>query len=291
MKAALYIYRANHSQFNTVWGAYDFPWPYRLFENTARQLRGEEQRRITEIYVSAFLDATLRGNSSYTPIFRDYRLIENWLPKTAYISRFQDSSFRIISDFDDDIDPETTTVEGGKIEGRNLSEWCEQDIDYHYYTPYGSRSNRVVYVKWESKENNTPTYGLKLPQKKVKSWRLRPEDALVFSIACPDQQSVPDLSIEVSDENGGSARLPFSSVFTLTTLRSRLTRLGMMEEPSPQVVLQTISIPLSRFVKTNPLFEPKKLQKIDFIFDRSSSGAVFLDDIGIDQRPTRAQAG
>ena len=149
----------------------------------------------------------------------------------------------------------------------------------------------MVSLKWESKENNTPTYGLKLPQKKVKSWRLKPEDMLVFSMAVPDQQSVPDLSIEVNDENGRAAQLPFSSVFTLTPLRSRLTRLGMMEEPSPQVVLQTISIPLSRFVEINPLFEPKKLRKIDFIFDRSSSGAVFLDDIGIDQRPTRAQMG
>ena len=283
MKAALYIYRANHSQFNTVWGVYDFPWPHRLFENTATQLRGEEQRQIAKIYVSAFLDATLRGKRSYIPIFRDYRLIKKWLPETAFISRFQDSSFHIISDFDDDIDPAMTTVEGGKIIGQNLAEWYEQDIDYHYYMAYGSRSNRVVFLKWESMGNNVPIYGLKLPQKKVKSWRLKPEDMLVFSIAFPDQQSVPDLSIEVSDEKGGSARLPLSRVFTLTPLRSHLTRLGMIEEPSPQIFLQTISIPLVRFTDINPSFNLRQLQSIDFRFDRSGSGAVFLDDIGVNQ--------
>ncbi len=283
IKAALYIYRANHSQFNTAWGIYDFPWPYRIFENIATQLSGDEQRQIVKIYVSAFLDATLRSEHRYIPIFRDYRFAGSWLPKTAYISRFQDSTFHIISNFDEDIDPETTTITRGRITGLHFSQWHEQDIDPHYYLPYGSRCNRVVSLSWEA-TGSTPVYKFKLPITMAEAWRLKPNDMFVFSIALPYQQPLPALNIELTDIDGISAKLPLNQVFSLQMpLRSHLTKLNLLEEPSPQIVLQTISIPLSRFVDLNPSFDPGKLQTISFLFDPGRAGTVFLDDVGLDQ--------
>jgi hypothetical protein len=283
MKAALYIYRANHSQFNTTWGEYDFPWPYRIFENTSKQLNGDEQRQIVQIYVSAFLDATLRGELRYTSIFRDYRVIGNWLPKTAYISRFQDSMFRAISNFDEDIDPGTTTVAGGTITGKNFSHWYEQDIDPHYYLPYGSRSNRVVSLRWDSPIGLTPSFRFQLPQRELKSWKIKPRDTLMFSIAFLENQQSPDINIELTDDAGTYVQLPLKVIFPLQMpLLSYLTKLNILEDPTPQIVLQTISIPLSRFMDLNPSFNLNNLATINFLFDSSSSGTVFIDDVGID---------
>jgi hypothetical protein len=119
----------------------------------------------------------------------------------------------------------------------------------------------------------------------LKSWKLQPSDMLVFSIAFPDQQQSFDMSIELTDAGGIYVRLPLKEVFALQMpLRSYLTTLNVLEEPSPQIVLQTISIPLSRFVDLNPSFNLENLQTISFLFDPSNSGAVLVDDIGIDKK-------
>ena len=225
-KSALYISRANHSQFNSDWGIYDFPWPYRLLSDTAAHLSGEKQRYIAKLYVAAFLDATMRGDTRYIPLFRDYHLIESWLPKTAYISRYQDSSFRAVADFDEDIDPETTTIPGGTIIGKNLERWHEQDIDYHYFLPFGSRSNRVVSVSWQANKGETPMLGFRLPAMGKGTLKMKPKNKLMFSILYPDQQVLPNVNIQLTDTQGRSSRLPLNSVFKLQRpLHVTLTRL------------------------------------------------------------------
>jgi len=86
-KASVYIYRANHGQFNTVWGRTDYPPPASWLLNLKPLLDGEEQRRIAKVYFSAFLETTLHGDARYRPLFRDQRLIKAWLPDTIYIRR------------------------------------------------------------------------------------------------------------------------------------------------------------------------------------------------------------
>ena len=123
-KAAVYVYRANHGQWNEVWGAHDFgPRSNRILD-----LRGllpaEDQRRFAEVYISAFLEATLRGDARYLPLFRDHRTAGGWLPKTLYITRYQHASFRPIATFEEDIDL-TTGAAGIRIRGDSLATWKE----------------------------------------------------------------------------------------------------------------------------------------------------------------------
>ena len=73
-KSAVYVYRANHGQWNTVWGNKDNgPRSGRLLD-----LRGlispEEQRQFGKVYIGAFLEATLNGEERYLPMFRDHRV-------------------------------------------------------------------------------------------------------------------------------------------------------------------------------------------------------------------------
>src|SRR5690606_16065522 len=108
-KSAVYMYRANHGQWNTVWGAHDNgPRSGRILD-----LRGlvpaEDQRRFAEIYVSAFLETVLRDDRRYLPIFRDHRVIGAWLPETMYVTRFETNGFRPLATFEEDIDVTTGT--------------------------------------------------------------------------------------------------------------------------------------------------------------------------------------
>jgi len=47
-------YGANHGQFNTVWGRSDSRGPQSWFLNLRPLLSGDDQRRIAEVYVTAF---------------------------------------------------------------------------------------------------------------------------------------------------------------------------------------------------------------------------------------------
>ncbi len=39
--------------------------------------------------------------------------------------------------------------------GKNLNRWNEEDIDYHYFLLFGSRSNRVVSVSWKANKSQS----------------------------------------------------------------------------------------------------------------------------------------
>nr|NIV30755.1 MFS transporter [Anaerolineae bacterium] len=69
-KAGLYIYGANHGQFNTRWGREDLFEPMMRVFNLEQLITGEQQRQIAKVYVSAFLEATLGGENGYRELFR-----------------------------------------------------------------------------------------------------------------------------------------------------------------------------------------------------------------------------
>jgi hypothetical protein len=103
-KAAVYVYRANHGQWNSVWGARDNGPRSARSLDLRGLLPAADQRMFAEVYISAFLDATLKGDARYLPVFRDHRTAADWLPKTMYFTRLQHASFRPLATFEEDID-------------------------------------------------------------------------------------------------------------------------------------------------------------------------------------------
>ena len=118
-------FRANHGQFNTVWGRTDTESPLSWLLNLKPLMLGEEQRRISKTYIAAFLEATLRDRREYLPLFQDWRAARLWLPDTLYVNRYQDASYVPLAIFDEDADVTTTTAPGGHMAGENLSIWRE----------------------------------------------------------------------------------------------------------------------------------------------------------------------
>lgn len=338
-KTSIYIYRANHGQFNTVWGNRDWGLPDGYLLNTKPLLTGEEQRQIAKIYISAFLDVTLKGEDSYLPIFRDYRVAADWLPKTYYISRFEDSRTHIVSDFDEDIDVTTTSVKGGSQLGEHLATWREEDLGFR--TGDRLRQNKAVYLGWNYNEGNSDspgtdslnsnallrasesaqkdtagdfepaTYTITLPGYLSTTWKVGPNSSLTFSLAEADEepgepdsldasqekeaeneeeemegkpQTPLDLTIEVQDRNGQRAALPLSEVAgLLPPLKAKFLRYGPWEKfygSSSEPVLQTVEIPMLRFMEVNGQFDPSQIELIRFRFDRSSAGVIILDEVG-----------
>ena len=279
-KSELYIYGANHGQFNTVWGRTDTRGPKSWFLNLRPLLSGTDQRKIAKVYVAAFLEATLHGRSDYRQLFRDYRQAREWLPETLYMDRYLDSSNKVIADFSEDADLTTTTLPGGKIEGRNLSDWHEGKIPFRN----GDRGYNGVFLGWNG---GAASYSLTLP-----SAGLADQDSLLsMSIAVTDdgdEDGPTDFTVALESENGVEVRLPLSRFRTLRpSIPVRFTKIEYLDrllykEPS-EPVFQSVEMPLRDFVAANRQFDAKRLKSVRLIFDRTPASELLISQIGLER--------
>ncbi|HBG58384.1 MAG TPA: alpha/beta hydrolase [Porphyromonadaceae bacterium] len=285
-KTALYIYRANHGQFNTSWGRKDNGIPASWFLNTKPIMSGEEQREIAKVYISAFLESTLKGNTDYIPLFKDFRQAAGILPKDFYISQFEDTNFTYIADFQEDFDVTTTSLQGGRIEGENLKAWREDALPLR--DDWGtSQQNSGVCLGWEKNDSVAtalPQYVIHIPDSTVKKDR---HNNLFFFICNnkDEEANSIDFSMELTAKNG-SVTKSFGSFRQLPPpLKTKLTktnRIYSMAKNKPvERVLQYVEIPFSEFTKADSTFEPSEINQIRFVFDKTDSGEILLDKIGI----------
>ena len=324
-KSAIYVYRANHGQWNTVWGSHDNgPRSGRVLALSSL-IDPEEQREFGKVYVSAFLDATLKGEKKYLPLFRDHRVAGDWLPKTMYITKLEESSFFPLATFEEDIDV-TSAVEGVKLMGDSLSTWRENIValrSRNRANTSASQENQAVWLGWnnrvagrDSAEAVPARYTLhvsdvRLPRPTGPETTLdflltptnetpRPREASRDSAARNDANAVDDdatdpgqrrdrngeeeklpidLSIEVRDGHGETAKVPLSRYGAIRRpLETRILRRGDIERGRFselfELVLQSYSIKLSDFRGENALLNLQDIASISFVFDMAEAGTV-----------------
>lgn len=283
-KASVYVYGANHGQFNTEWGRVDRIGFGNKFYNTAQLLPQEDQLRVAKVLISSFLDATLQEQEQYRSVFKDLGYAKEWLPDTMYISNYWDADTTLISSFDEDIDLSTTTINGGRLIGKALKEWKEGKVKMKYATDLYS----AVQLGWDRRAaGDLPSYTVVLPDTGITA---KPGSSIVFAMAdCDDkkqtdmQGALIDLTVQVADKNGNTASIPLSSAASLLPMlegdivKWPFTSLLPTKEP----VFQNFAFRLVDFKQANPAFQPEQLSRISFIFDRTDQGSVYLCDIGI----------
>ncbi|MBN2046833.1 MAG: hypothetical protein JW750_03220 [Anaerolineaceae bacterium] len=287
-KSGVYIYGANHGQFNTSWGRNDLIEPVMRFYNTAQLMPKEDQEQIARVYLSAFLEAALHGKDEYRPLFKDDRAGRGWLPETIYLNQYEDTEMVVLCDFEEDIDPGTTTLEGGWIKGERLARWNEQPAK----AKHEDFDNQAVYLGWErADEAQAPVYTVTVPRGTL---NLSAESALVFSLA--DTMEAPrkemewdkagqapiDFSIVLTDTHGQTARVLLSAVSPLQPpIEGRLGKLGGLSPlPLSETIFQYYEFPMRLFTADHPGFDPANLLSIQFEFDQSPAGVIALDQIG-----------
>ncbi|HVZ78927.1 MAG TPA: hypothetical protein VG818_13175 [Gemmatimonadaceae bacterium] len=325
-KSAWYVYRANHGQWNMVWNNHDNgPRSGQRLE-LRPLLAPEEQRQFAKVVIGGFLEATLHHRREYLPMFRDQRTIGHWLPKTMYITRFQESTYRALANYEEDVDVTTGSVPGVTIRGDSLATWKEAPVPLRYSTD--EQNTNAAWLGWNNRIAGPDTsargapasYTLQLTDSLVRAWHVGSASALYMSIAptrdipgprkaphdstaadsahhtrgakapkVPEvhDDSVPmDLSVEVRDADGHAARLPLSAFGPvrrpLETHPLRRADEESREFRNPyEFVLQTYAMPLAAFHRASPSFDASRLRSIALVFDRTPSGMVIVDDIGL----------
>lgn len=288
-KAALYIYGANHGQFNRDWGRHDFFGPAMQLFNLRTLMPAADQEQIAQVALSAFLEAALHGEDGYCALFRDPRSAAAWLPDTLYLSQYQDAETVRVATYEEDIDLSTPTLPGGTLRGANLTLWREQIVPLKN----DSLETVAVYLGWDNiGPEGIARYSVALPEMAV---ALGPESVLSFSLADADEPPTPDapqaetprapldLTLELRDRAGNTARVPLSHFSLLQPqIQGRIGKADFMHTLAvSEAVFQTFSFRLGDFTADNPAFDPATLAEITFIFDRTPAGVVILDEIGL----------
>ncbi|MBC8089432.1 MAG: hypothetical protein H7Z40_19380 [Phycisphaerae bacterium] len=333
-KSAIWMYRANHGQWNTVWNNWDNGKGSVRRLNLDALIDGEEQRRFGRVVISAFLETTLHGAKEYMPLFRDHRAAGDWLPATMYQTRYQDAATNVLAGFDEDVDVSTGTAPGVRITADSLTSWKETDIPAR--SRGGTFRSNLAQFGW----NNTQTgkdslvprapahVDITLPDSLRTAWRVGAQSALLLTVAttdvrpglrkvtrdstkkdstarsdsakaapkpkappkpkkpAPKDSTPPDFSVELEDTKGRKARLALSAFGPVrmpieTYIYRRKGRDKTQFPTLSEPVGTTYVLPLSSFVSANAAFDPSALRTVRLVFDRTKSGSITLDDVGI----------
>ncbi len=288
-KAAVYVWRANHGQFNTVWGNTDVTGLDARLLDLAQLLPPEDQRKVAKVCISAFVDAALKGATDEARLFHDRGVARAWLPEGAYAIRYLSSGDRLVADYDEDLDLETATLPGARISAANLTDWREKLVPIKW----GDMATRAVYLGWDARDGTPPArYELALPPSV-----LAPGDALIFDLADAKEDPSPrdpdrprpaadaggdrwpiDFTVEVKDAAGATARLPLSHVAPLARqMQARVRKAAFLNATPPsELVFQSYAIPLGDFAGV----DPSRITTVRFVFDRTAAGVIVLDDLG-----------
>lgn len=287
-KASLYIQGANHGQFNTEWGSADITAPTHLLMNRADMLSGEEQRQIAEVYISAFLQATLMDRSEYVPMFKDYRYALPWLPDTTYISRYEGASFVNVGSFQYSED-RTEGHLGVRFQGSNLQQWEVAEVLDRRERFTG---NKAALLAWDGEQEAEFTIDLEEFSGPLESFE--ESTGIAFSLAEAqldeeEPQSEMDILVEFETEDDVVVHVPLEEVapppppvftqFTKAKWLEKQVRNGALGATA-EAVFQTYELSLSMVSELDEDFQPDRLQAVRLIFPKETSGMIYIDDIG-----------
>ena len=155
------------------------------------------------------MEATLHGKSEYLPMFRDHRVAGAWLPKTMYITRFQESGFKPLATFDEDVDVTTGSVPGVTISADSLATWKENALNLRSGTGDPLNTNAVT-LGWNNhirgddttKLGKPASYTITLSDSLVAALNVGRESAIYLSLAPTRRQARSARPVARHDQEG-----------------------------------------------------------------------------------------
>ncbi len=294
-KSGLYIHRANHGQFNSVWGRIDAGPPNSWLLNIKPLIPLEEQQQIAKVYVSAFAEVVLHKDLAYLSVFKNASSAADWLPKALLLNTYADSKTQLIANFEEDIDLTSGSTKDVLLLGEQLKVWREETLQFRDEDTQG---NNAVVLGWDTTQDSTkqkPQYHLSF----LKSIELSAINALFISMAQGDPSELKNeksetkkkdekeiavnFTIQLEDSLGQQVQVELNSVKKLAPrLKVQFEKLDLLQKnygSTWEPAFETFEIPRARFESASKSL--KNIKYIRFIFDRTPRGVIIVDDIGV----------
>lgn len=277
-KAGVLIHKANHGQFNSIWGRRDFGEPYGWFLNTGALIEGEAQRQAAKVFIGAFAERVFNQQSAYDQVFKNAYSAKPWLPETVFLNNYQDAHDEVLFDFEDDIN--LNTGKSGTISSEYLKVWREEALKMRGGETQGTNG---VMLGWKKDSLGlTSSYKLTLDQ----AFDIQSGDELIFTIGraadanlkVEDTVSV-DFNINLISSTNDTIQTSLAEYKQLAPkLKVKYMKLEQMNGSfggNWEIAMESVSIPL-----TSSSTEPLSISAIEFVFDKTDQGLIALDNIG-----------
>lgn len=285
-KALAYLYRANHGQFNSVWGDQDRGLFNSLLLNREPLLTGAEQEQAAKVLITSFLNAAVRDETEYRTVFNNPGTAASWLPAGVLVTQYRDHPFVRIDTNEGVSSVEATDITGATASALGTTQAKVEALKLR--DGETNQGNKALRLAWDA--GSEPTYVISLATDVASDLDVSPDGALAFSLA-----SVPGVSqgarmvVELEAADGTVSQVAIEDLPDKAPLLPAYPvkanwLLGMNGFPGDQsaeeIVMQSFSIPVSAFHAGNEPFRIDQLSAIRFLFDGSEAGSIYIDDVG-----------
>ncbi|MEI5639117.1 MULTISPECIES: hypothetical protein [unclassified Pseudoalteromonas] len=281
IKQSIYIYRANHINFNQDMSD-DYHWGGSN-DFYSKLLTPKQQEKLTKVFVSAFLEATLANKKAYRKIFRQPLAGQFGLPEDIYIGRHIGSDFKVIEDFENEAKQESAVK---ALFGKALTK-MPISIDSERLRNGTKTSNNVLKV--QLKKQVETRLSIKLSEAELFHQNHEGKPYLSFSLAradsgeseeCGSYNLLSDTRVELLDKFGVVLKKSLAASGSVSPLLisdfSELEKDGVRYAPT-EPVLQTFTLPIEL---NKPVSAESELELV-LIFEPKQDVSIILDDIGI----------
>lgn len=272
MKAAVYVGRANHGRFSSVWDDADAGPLYSWLLDRGSLLTMAEQQRVAKAVIGAFLARSLLGQREYDAFFHDPRAGRAWLPADVVQTHWQGAARTELGATED--------LEAADLRAAGFSASATADPMLRDGT---LQEDRALRLSWAS-----PAV-LAIPITPDEADAIEPGGLLTLSLGTRGAE-VPEPTIVLRDRSGSSARIAMREVSPVRpVIPVQLWKLdGIAERYLPgeairwpaEHFLQTHAIDLAMFAATNPQLNLSDLASVTLEF--TGDGEAFVDDIGFE---------
>lgn len=258
VRSYIWIYGANHAQFNTDWAIKQDP--FTSFEKNLLSL--EDQLQISKVLITSFVEMSFGINETYRDFFKDFRTGINWLPSTNYISTVQSGNEIIISNYENKVCLSETNLNNWLIKADNFEKWIERDVILLSFPETMSTENYAVNLKWDLVEEEKAYYSIYSTENSISL------DTLAFDLLVLEKNTdFIYFDIELKTTNGEIINLNLDDYYKVK--RPPLVKI-LITPNMRRDLFQSIYIDFEETIE---------ISEINFIFDRTTQGEILLDNI------------
>jgi Chlorophyllase enzyme len=256
-KAMLWVHKANHNQFNSVWAAETPP-------GVAMPRPSQEQ--IARVHLGALALAVLLDRRKYFAVLRDHAVATAWDPAgTELVSQYQDPQRTFVQHNQEGLAPPMVSL---PVQGTVAADGVAAARQLTALVGGAPTTTITLRLAWSSAGTRLllQVDPATLPAERYKAMALRVGQSVEAANTANRDQ---DFTLEVSS---GSRTAAFRA--------SSLHRL-LFPDPPPfgpaKIVMQTLRLPVARLVECG--VDPSDLRSIALVFDRRQTGVVYAGDL------------
>ena len=258
-KSLLWVYRANHNQFNTAWSSETPP---------ATTMPRADQELVARVHLGALAQALLLDRTEYLDVLRDHAAAVAWVPAGAdFVSQYQDPERIYLQHEQESLAaPQISLPVQGTVAADSVGA-ARQLKDL--VNAGGPQFTITLRLEWSVAGARLllKVAPETLPAERYKVLSLRVGQSTEAKNAANRDQ---DFTIEVSS-GSRTAAIPASSVHRLLY--------PDVVFGSGKIVMQTLRLPIARLLEQG--VEPSDLRSIAFVFDRRTTGTVYVGDVQV----------